>query len=72
MGGESVINMLLAHRYVIAPPSTGYRWRAGQRVGDLPELTEAELRRLRRVCTMLGDGSDDKNAPYFVDYQAMG
>jgi hypothetical protein len=72
MGGESVINMLLAHRYVIAPPSEGWSWRAGQHVHDLPELTHEELRRLRRVCTMLGDGSDDKNVPYFVDYQAMG
>jgi hypothetical protein len=72
MGGESVINMLLAHRYVIAPPSEGWSWRAGQHVHDLPELTHEDLRRLRRVCTMLGDGSDDKNSPYFVDYQAMG
>jgi hypothetical protein len=70
--GKSIINMLLAHRYVIAPPSTGYRWRAGQQVNDLPALTPDELRRLRRICSMLGDGSEDESAPYAVDYQAMG
>jgi hypothetical protein len=69
--GKSIINMLLAHRYVIAPPSAGYRWRAGQQVNDLPDLTPDELRRLRRICSMLGDGSEDGSAPYAVDYARM-
>jgi len=72
VAGESVINMLLSHRYVIAPPSEGWSWRAGQKVKGLPELTQEDLRLLRRVCTMLGDGSADKSEPYTVDYQMMG
>jgi hypothetical protein len=69
--GESIVNMLLSQRYVLAPPSTGYRWGDGGNVDDLPELTEEELRRMRRICTMLGDGSEDKSAPYAVDYAGM-